>query len=381
MWKLRQIYLFKIKRRALVFFLCKILLHNNFLICINFIMKKLNKLFNVLNIFLLSLGSIIGVGFLSGAEIWSFFGRFGENFWIIILIVFVLMFVLCSKIIKDNCTIENNTIMQNFDKKQLKNTILIKLKIKKVFYNFEILLIASAMFAGLRNIIYELFKYNQIIIFLAVTFLLLLLLLKGSNALLSFNNLIMLGFFAVIVLLFFRLDFCSGINQNLKVISSFDFQNISIGGLLAITYVFMNIAHLVPIFKTQELALSKKGRWIFSLTFSLTLCLIILILVLFLAQNSYLTTFEMPILNFFQTKSDLIKIFFIVVLLGGLLSTLLVCLTGIKHEFLEHIKVPFAAVYLSVILPLILGFLPFSFFINFVYPFVGLLNFVSLIFL
>ena len=61
--------------------------------------RKVNfkKIF-ILSLLSLSLSSIIGVGFLSGAEIWVFFASFGENFVFSIVIVFVLLFVFCYKI-------------------------------------------------------------------------------------------------------------------------------------------------------------------------------------------------------------------------------------------------------------------------------------------
>ena len=88
------------------------------------------------------------------------------------------------------------------------------------------------------------------------------------------------------------------------------------------------------------------------------------------------------IFDYFKTKGVYWTLFFAAVLIGGLFSTILVCLDGLKKDMLNGFaKSKVLAGFLAVFVPLIFGFLPFNFFINVVYPLIGIINFVVLIFL
>jgi len=345
-------------------------------------MIKLKFMFEILNMFLLALGAMIGVGFLSGAEIWSFFARFGDNFAFSILTIFVLLFVFLYKIMRINHEQNNIVILQKCLKNPPKNAILVKSKIRQLLLNFNILLLASAMFSGLRNVIDELFLNNKILIFVLIVFLIFIVLSIGTSAVSKFNILIISAFFSLLILIGMRFDvFAKSSLESLSII-----KNISANGafervLLAAIYIFLNIAQLVPIFKESKIRFSKKGMLCFSLLFSLVFCFLITILTLFLAGNSYLTSLSMPLLSFFIDVGGLWEIVFVAAIVGGLLSTLLVCLMGLKSSLKRRIKSPILASYIAIIFSLLFGFFPFSFFINVVYPIIGVISFVTFVLL
>ncbi len=345
-------------------------------------MTKLKFVIEIFNMFLLALGAMIGVGFLSGAEIWSFFARFGDNFAFSIMTIFVLLFVFLYKIMKMTSNQENIVTMQKYSKKSRKNTILAKNKIRQLLLNFNILLLASAMFSGLRNVTNELFLNNKILIFVLLVFLIFVVLAIGSSAVSKFNILMIAAFFSLLVLIGMRFDvFAKSSLESLSII-----KNISVGGafesiLFAAIYIFLNIAQLVPIFKESKIGFSKKGMLCFSLLFSLVFCLLVTILTLFLAGNSYLTSSSMPMLSFFIGVGGLWEMVFVAAIVGGLLSTLLVCLMGLKSSLKKCIKSPILASYIAVFFSLLFGFFPFSFFINVVYPIIGVVSFITFVLL
>lgn len=345
-------------------------------------MNILKVIYTVLNVFMLCLGSIIGVGFLSGAEIWIFFVRFGENFVIAIVVLFVILSIFCYKIINLNGCENKLQKMQKMLRLSTKNTKFNKKSIKNFLLNLEILMFAAAMFSGLKNVIYELFINNQNLIYILAIMMVFLLTVSGIKAISKFNILMIFSFFVILIML--CMSDGAGLNgswRHLTTIAKVSFSGAGISTLYVFMYVFMNISHLVPIFKIEKLPFNKKGNVIFSLLFSFVFCLVVLVMVLFLSKNSFLTNSSMPLLEFFKSVGGFENVFYVVVLIGGLLSTLLVCLSGLKFELKDKVKNNFLASYLVILLPLIFGFLPFGFFINFVYPLAGVINFVALTFL
>lgn len=345
-------------------------------------MSSLKKFVKLTNIFLLSLSAFIGVGFISGAEIWTFFARFGENFIISIVILFLLLFIFCNKIILMCNSNENLNKLQEMHKIGQKNTKLTKNNIKEFLLNLEIFLFAGAMFSGLRDVVYELFVSNQVIIFLCSVFLVFVMTICGVKAISRMNFLIIGSFFVVIVILVSRDDiFNKSSVESLLSISRFSVAGVGVSVLFSVMYIFMNMAHLVPIFKVSDCEMTKRERLVFSLIFSIVFCFLIIILTLFLGVNSYLSAESMPIFKFFQNIGGWLIVFFSIVIIGGLLSTLMVCLIGLNIEVKKYIKNHFYASFLVVFFPLLMGFLPFNFFVNIIYPLAGVLNFIALVIL
>lgn len=345
-------------------------------------MKKLSKFLSVSNVFLLSLGAMIGVGFLSGAEIWSFFARFGSYFFISIFVLFWLLYFVINSIFKMTDKNENNIKLQNFNKIKQKSTFLIKYKLKNFLILFNIFVIASAMVSGLKNIIFEVFETNEFWIFIGLILLIFILLNKGFSALSRFNFLMILSIMVIIIYLIIigGFDFDNSLTKLLST------NNHSLGELFgsiiyAGIYVFFNTSQVVPIIENLDEKLTKKERRLYQAIFSGCFSLIVCFLVLFLTQNSHLVSSSMPLLEFFKCKSGVIKYFFIGVLIMALLSTLLVCLNGMKKQFEKGLNFNILSSFLAVISALIFGFLPFNFFINFAYPLVGVISFVCFIFL
>ena len=103
---------------------------------------------------------------------------------------------------------------------------------------------------------------------------------------------------------------------------------------------------------------------------------------IFLNKHSYLSSSDMPIFDYFKIRGAHWTLFFAAVLIGGLFSTILVCLDGLKKDILNgFVKSKVLAGFFAVFVPLIFGFLPFNFFIKVIYPLIGIINFVVLIFL
>lgn len=345
------------------------------------------NVFGYVELFLLMLGTMVGVGFVTGAEIYSFFAKFGVSFVFGIILFFVLSFSLTYKILTNNANNENMLKMQNLHKNISKNTILSKDNIKSFLVLFNLLMIASAMFSGLKFVIYELFKNNQILIFVLCILFVFVILIFGVKCLAKVNFAIVA--FLIYVILNIVISFCvtgngSGCcaekvaNENIN----FGFVNITLSLFFASVYVFMNIVEIEPVVNEFELEFNKKTAKIFSFVFACVMTLLLLLFCVFLNENKELATQSMPMLNFFESKGRASLFIFVVGLILCLLTTLISCLLGVKARFSEKFKLKnFSASFVSVFVAILVGSVPFSVFVNVIYPIIGILNFAIYVFL
>lgn len=345
------------------------------------------NVFCYVELFLLMLGTMVGVGFVTGAEIYSFFARFGVSFVFGIILFFVLSFSLTYKILTKNANNENMLKMQNSHKNILKNTILTKSGVKSFLVFFNLLMIASAMFSGLKFVIYELFKNNQIFIFVLCILFVFVILIFGVKCLSKVNFVIVA--FLIFVILNIVISFCvSGIGCCLlaeKHESEFlnlGFINIILSLFFASVYVFMNIVEIEPVVKGFSLEFNKKTAKIFSFVFACVMSLILLLFCLFLNANKELATQSMPMLSFFESKGRVSLLIFVVGIILCLLTTLISCLLGVKMRFSEKFNMKnISASFVSVLVTILVSVVPFSVFVNVIYPIIGILNFAIYVFL
>lgn len=341
--------------------------------------KKNNKTIEMINLVLMMIGSLVGVGFLSGAEIFEFFARFQKYSYLGILIFFVLMFILSYKILDSNNLNENALNMYNFNKKIHKNTSLLKFRLKSIIVNFNVLMIASAMFSGLYELTNKLFYHNGIFIFLTCVFIVFYILIKGIGCFSKVN------FFIVILLIFVTFVLIKNLNNNYQTITNIKLDNscnsITLSCLFPIVYIFMNIVEIQPVIKESGLKFNRKGKCVFSLCFSLILTTILFVFTLFLQNHMNLCNSAMPLLDFFKSEGGILYTIFTFGLLGGLISTLIACLIGVKRGFVRKNFSNTSASFVAVFLALLIGIINFKFFVKIIYPIIGILNFIVFVFL
>jgi len=352
---------------------------------------KLNKIdksesIKLLNLFVLIICSIVGVGFISGAEIYQFYVRFGKYFYIGIFAFFILVFLLTRKIILNFYYNKNKYKMLKNNNNCVKNTFLVKNNIKSFLIFFDVLMIASAMISGLNNMTKQLFKNNYFIIMIACIIIVFFILCIGINGLSKVDYVLML--FIIFIGVIFILNLCDFISFDLQSSTNKKYINddVSWGSFIfpiifASLYVFMNIIQLEPILKEYKVTFTKKSINIFSLVLSGFLSIVLLLFSIFLNNNIKLTDFSMPFLTFFENISPTLKFIYIIGLFLALISSLLSCLIGVKRGILKFSKNNIVASGFSVILVLLLGMISFSTYVSVIYPIIGAINFVIFIFL
>lgn len=255
----------------------------------------------------------------------------------------------------------------------------------------NIVCVSGAMCAGLKEFTKSLYNNNYIFIYLLFIIVIFVLLVCGVKWISKIN------FLVFIFTIFICLSLCfnkSSTSNILVFVNSKEFfvsgqtglnkiaLNILKGVGFGVLYVFMNMFHIRPIVDAANVQFkSKKSCLVFSVLFSTFLTGVLIIFTNFLLKNNSFSEFEMPFLEYFKTQSKFLFITFKLGLVSCLLLSLVSCLLGLKTKLLEYIKLPnFQICFLSFMLALILGILPFNFFIGKVYPFLGFLNLLCFVF-
>lgn len=327
---------------------------------------------------LLMIGSVVGVGFVSGTEIEDFFARFGINLFFGIFVLFINLLLLTYKILGLNNYDANNVKMQNINKNLCKNTFLTKYQIRNFCLFFVLLMISSTMFAGLRLILFNLLNNNYHLIYLAVILFVFGVICLGVKGLAKFNCLVLA--FVVFML--------SVILKNLTNATAFEFGEWNVCDcsksiVFSLIYVFMNIVEVQPIANEFELNISKRKKFAFAFVFSFIITTIVLLFSLFLRNNRGLAESAMPMLAYFENSSVISKVIFYIGMIFALTSTLITCLIGVKRHVINLIidTTNLSASFLSILICVIVGLLPYSFFTKTIYPILGVINFIVFSFL
>lgn len=329
--------------------------------------------------------AIVGVGFVSGAEIYSFFVKFGNFSYISVILFFILMFFLILKILNDKTNEKNIVKLNKFHKNKVKNTNKEKDKIKSILIFLNILMVAAAMFSGFFEIVKQLFINNYYLIYIIVVCVVYFLLCIGVSGLEKFD------IFVIILLMFISAVFCLNLIKDGSIFVFYKNGEISAesGGVkilmssifFVLTYVFMNIASVRPIVDEFDFNLAKKGKVKFSAMFSFFLSAILFLFILFLSCHGELFQSKMPFLEYFKQKGNLFYCFFVIGLVCALLSSLLSALFGVKRVANKLFKLNIVSSGVSMIIAIVLSFIGFSNFVNIVYPIIGIINFVIYVFL
>ena len=330
----------------------------------------------IFKIVLLMLCSVVGVGFISGAEIYSFFVKFGKLFYFQISILFVILFCLVYKIFSQNLKTENTLKMNNFNKNTAKYTFLIKSKIKSILIFLNLVLMSAAMFSGLFLTIKNLLNNNYCFVWILLILLIFFVLCFG------FGGLVKIDIIVGLILLFLSFWFVKNLRHqemifNEEYSSKFVFESI----FFVVAYIFMNIVQIEPIAGEFGSGLNKKYVLIISLLFSFIFILFLVIFAKFLNGNQQYISYEMPFFEYFKNVGGVKFALFICGLFLAILSSLLTALVGVKQRLFNVFKGNILSSGLAIFVSLLLSLIGFSNFVQVVYPIVGVINFIIFVFL
>ena len=310
------------------------------------------------NVILVAVCVFVGVGFITGAEIWFYFARFGKSMVFGMITFAVLAFLL---------------VFYSMGEDSIFPPRIRKLKSSVLFVGE--LLIGSAMISGILQVTRQLFGEFWWVVFFLSILVMILVFWKGLKSTIFYNYFVAIFIIFVIVCLFLFNNNNVGVFTTLSH-ENFSWQSAFLSSIFACVYIFMNISEIRPITEKFNHRNKLKNKLFFSLTFSLILILLVFTLSLFLILNKNIVSNSMPFLVLFNNKSLMIKMIFLSGLVLAMISTAVACLVGMEEKInlIENDK-NFNKI-LVILLSLIFGQIPFYFFIQFVYPVVGIFNFL-----
>lgn len=320
-------------------------------------MKCDNKAKNgILNTILIAICSFVGVGFITGAEMWFYFARFG--FWALvglflfgILIYFILSLSIC------NHRVENSKLD----------------KIKTKIMTLGELAVASAMVSGLFETTRQIFEKWWYLVFVLAIIVMSLLFFLEKKSYVVYNYILTIFILFVIIRLFLINNKLS-INFNTNFIQNCGVKNAVLASVFSCIYVFSNVSELRPVLENNSTNLSIKQKKIMCLILSLLLIFLAFMLIIQFFVNAELSNYSMPFLKLFQKEGGLSLWVFLIGLVMTMISTADACLIGVKNK-IKILKNDKNFTKLIVIfLSLIFGQIPFKFFVRIIYPIVAIFN-------
>ena len=314
------------------------------------------------NTCLIAICSVVGVGFISGAEIWFYFARFGQSSFVgLIFFGFLIYFVLSV------------SICQNGHK----NSKLEKFKTKIMI--FGEMAVASAMVSGLFETTRQIFKKWWLLAFLLAIFLMAILFILEKKSYVIYNYI--LSFFIIFVIIKLFLYNNKTTTQNhLYFNQNFSFKNVIFACLFAWIYVFSNVAEIRPVLEGNTKYMSKNQKKKLCLILSLMLIFLAFTLIVQFFKNESLSNFSMPFLELFKQGNRAVLWVFLIGLTMTMISTADACLIGVKNKINYSKNDKNFVKIIVIILSLIFGQIPFKIFIKKIYPLVAILNFLVFIF-
>lgn len=321
--------------------------------------KAKNGFFNTI---LIAICSFVGVGFITGAEIWFYFARFGLGSVVgLALFGLLIYYILSLSICKERA--ENSKI----DK--------IKTKIMIVGE----LAVASAMVSGLFETSRQIFEKWWLLVFLLAIFVMSLLFILEKKSYVVYNYILAIFIIFVIVRLFL-INNKLNLNFEVNFMQNFGLKNVVLASVFSCIYVFSNVAELRPVLEENSKNYSQKQKKMMCLILALVLIFLAFTLIIQFFKNENLSTFSMPFLELFKVTGGLGLWVFLAGLVMTMISTADACLIGVKNKIKfskndeKFIKI------IVILLSLIFGQIPFKFFVKIIYPFVAILNFFIFIF-
>ena len=330
-------------------------------------------MYDILKIICVVIGTIIGAGFISGQEIYTFFLKYGYIGFICIFIMGILLGVVIYK----TCFIIMNEKINNYE--SFLNSIFKNKfsKIKKFLHSLvNIFLLISFFIMCAAFCAYFKQEYN-ISIYLTgiiISIICYIIFIKNINAIIKINSILM----PIIIILIFFLITKLDINQ-VNINSS---NNILIAILNCILYVSYNIIILIPILlKLKGYMKSKKNIFLSSLICSIIVVFMALIIMCTISQINRINFIEIPLLYITDTYGLSYKYIYSLVLIIAIVTSAISAGYGFLENTIKNKRNYKKLAFLICIISIFVSNLGFSNLVNVLYPLFGVLGFLQIFFI
>lgn len=318
-------------------------------------------------------GTLVGAGFASGKETWTYFANFGLIGYASIFIACALFF-LCGIVFLNFGKRFHVSTVQDMNKLLFKKYAIVA-EIIMVFCN---LILLSSMLAG-ANSLFNLailptsFRIDSVITAIIALFVVWF----GFSGLTKANGVVVPLLLSVLLVCLF-----SDLNhlETYEVAKNLDLTNIVRCLLYCVLFVSSNMFFAGFIFSKLGMHLKKTEIVGGCAVGTLFLCvsLFLMSVVLFLNPQSHQS--DMPLVSIAGTVSPVFSIFTVVVIWIGLITTAIALLYTITNWLKTYINNTYLSSILVVLLAMLFSGIGFGGFITYVYPFLGAIGLVYVLF-
>lgn len=324
------------------------------------------------------IGTIIGAGFASGQEIYTFFNKYGVNGFIGIFISVILIGYIIYKTFK--IIIENNiNNYQEFIKcimpDKLRETKILGLTINNII-NIFLLISFNIMVAGFATYFMQELNISKIYGAVIIALLTFITLSNNIDGVIKTNTYLIPIIIILIVFLgankveLFEIIYGANSNSAYWILSS-------------ILYASYNSITLIPILISLKDKV-KRNRDSNLVTIFVTVIMLILSIVIFLLMNTFIEEIkgvEIPIVYIANTLGAGFKYIYGIVILMAIFTTAISASYGFLSNTTKNRKNYMICAGLICLLSIIIGQMGFSNLINLLYPIFGYLGIIQIIFL
>ena len=326
-------------------------------------MKKFTK-FQIASAFA---GSILGAGFLSGQELYQFFGKFGKEGIYGMLIAIVLFGLLGTMVMK----ISKLGELDHFEDVIIGRDFKFVKKIIRYGIMLFLLCVVLIMTAGAGTLITEIFGLPMVLSRVLISALIIIVTIRGASGVVKvFSTLvpvIILGGIAISLCSFHELGFGAfpeGIGGGHLITGNFLFSTISF-----VSYnIFASIIILSTMARSSDEKTIEGGMILGSLSLGSIFAFLLMPIIL---HQPLIIDSQMPIITIAEKIHPMLKTIYGLLLICGMFSTAISCNYGF-HERAGSIKnKKKGRVILFGLVILLLSFVEFKKLVAFIYPIFG----------
>ena len=327
----------------------------------------------ILSIVLVIIGALIGAGFASGQEIYSFFYAYGEKGIIGIIVTSTLTSVLIYKTLKMVCQNEITTYNE-FLGLVIKNKKITK--IINIVLNILLLISFYIMIAGFGAYFEQEMKINKIIGSLILAILCAIIFFTSVKGVLKVSSYIVPILIISIILIGTIAISTSPINITQIPVHK------KMWLMSAITYCSYNLILLIPVLISlrEHIKSEKSIKYIAIITGIIMLILSSIIFFILTKTNVDIKTLEMPIVYIIRNYYPKLQPLYAFIILSSIFTTAISVGIGFLQNIMGENKKSYTQfVLIMCISSLLISNFGFSKLVNFAYPFFGYLGIIQIL--
>lgn len=319
------------------------------------------------------IGTIIGAGFASGQEIYSFFNIYEENGLIGILLSCVIIGIVIYKVL----TLSNEKSISTYQELLEKIKIPVKIRlILNAIINIFLLISFYIMVAGFSAYFYQEFNIPKIITSIIIVILCYITFMRNIEGIAKVN--------AIIIPILILIVLALGIKVSTgNIIRNMDMDNIfpAFNWILkSIEYASYNSILLIPILISLKKYSNNNEKKI-SIISSGIFCVLSLIIYLLMFKINDINNIELPLVYIAGQYGSIFKITYSLVIVFAIYTTMISAGYGFLNNTTKN-KVNYKKMALFICLSAIfISYFSFSELVNLAYPIFGVLGFFQIAYL